>query len=293
VSRPKTPKAALKYKTKTPKAALRYKIFLTIFASLLVMQLLAQDSTSAYRPVQNNSKRHTNSRMRTDEEGDIIFNKQNIFGIHLSSNGYGLSFEKGYFKTPSRTVLYQFELNEVHSPKEHHITATTDNGYSYSSVVPYKANNLYEVRAAIGQEILIGGKGNKNGVAVQALYSGGLTLGLLKPYLLDVTNPINGESTQMTYAQLAASENNPSQFGFEPTGAAGFTAGWDKVAFKPAINARQAMRFDYGRENKTVAAVEVGITEEYYLSDIDLMYLVKGQHFFFNSYVAILFGNRK
>jgi hypothetical protein len=67
------------------------------------MQLLAQDSTSAYRPVRN--KRHTNSRMRTDEEGDIIFNKQNIFGIHLSSDGYGLSFEKGYFKTPSKTLF--------------------------------------------------------------------------------------------------------------------------------------------------------------------------------------------
>jgi hypothetical protein len=278
-------------KTKTPKAALRYKIFLTILASTLVMQLLAQDSTSAYRPVQN--KRHMNSKMRTDEEGDIIFNKQNVFGIHLSSNGYGLSFEKGYFKTPSKTLIYQFEINEVHSSKEHHITATSDNGYSFSSVVPFKANNLYEVKAAIGQEILIGGKGNKNGVAVQALYSGGLTLGLLKPYLLNVTNTITQASTQLTYAQLVASQNIPSEFGDEPTGAAGFLAGWNKVAFKPALNARQAMRFDYGRENKTVAAVEVGITEEYYLSDIDLMYLVKGQHFFFNSYVAILFGGRK
>ena len=268
------------------------KIFLTILASILVMQLLAQDSTSAYRPVQHNSKRRSN-KMKTDEEGDIIFNKQNVFGIHLSSNGYGLSYEKGYFKTPTKTLLYQFELNEVHSPKEHHITATSDNGYSFSSVVPYKANNLYEVKAAIGQELLIGGKGNKNGVAVQALYSGGLTLGLLKPYLLDVSNPITGASTQMTYAQLVAAENSNTNFGYEPTGAAGFTAGWDKLSFKPAINARQAMRFDYGRENRTVAAIEVGITEEYYASKIPLMYLINGQHFFFNSYVAILFGNRK
>ncbi len=267
-----------------------YKIFLTILASSLVMQLLAQDNTTDYRPVQNNSKRHTRW-TRTDEEGDIIFNKQDVFGVHLSSNGYGLSYEKGYFKTPSNTLLYQFELNEVHSPKEHHITATTD-GYNYSSVVPYKSNTLYEVKAAIGQELLVGGKGNKNGVAVQVLYSGGLTLGLLKPYLLDVSNPITGASTQMTYAQLAASENDPLTYGYQPTGAAGITTGWDKVAFKPALNARQAMRFDYGRESKTVAAVEVGITEEYYVSNIDLMYLVKGQHFFFNSYVSILFGGR-
>jgi hypothetical protein len=268
------------------------KLLLTILASTLVMQLLAQDSTSAYRPVQNNAKRHVNSKFKTDEEGDIIFNKQNIFGIHLSSNGYGLSFEKGYFKTRTKTLLFQFELNEVHSPKEHHITATTD-GYNFSSVVPYKANNLYETRFAIGQEILIGGKGNKNGVAVQALYTGGITLGFLKPYLLDVSNPITGASTQMTYAQLEASQNNPLQYGYEPTGAAGFFAGWNQLSVKPALNARQAMRFDYGRENKTVAAVEVGITEEYYASKIPLMYYVNGQHFFFNSYVAILFGGRK
>ncbi len=256
------------------------------------MQLLAQDSTSTYRTMQNN-RRHVNKKsMMTDDEGNIIFNKQNVFGIHLSSNGYGLSFEKGYFKTINKMLLYQFELNEVHSPKEHHITATTD-GYNFSSVVPFKANNLYEVKAAIGQQRLIGGKGNKNGVAVSYLYSGGLTLGLLKPYLLDVSNPITGASTQMTYAQLEASQNNPQLFGYQPTGAAGFTAGWDKVAFKPALNARQAMRFDYGRENRTVAAIEVGVTEEYYASDINLMYGINGTHFFFNSYVAILFGGRK
>ena len=98
---------------------------------------------------------------------------------------------------------------------------------------------------------------------------------------------------KLTYAQLEASQNNPQLFGYQPTGAAGFTAGWDKVAFKPALNARQAMRFDYGRENRTVAAIEVGVTEEYYASDINLMYGINGTHFFFNSYVAILFGGRK
>jgi len=35
-------------------------------------------------------------------------------------------------------------------------------------------------------------------------------------------------------------------------------------------------------KNKTVAAVESGITEEYYASKIPLMYLINGQHFFFN-----------
>ena len=35
---------------------------------------------------------------------------------------------------------------------------------------------------------LIGGKGNKNGVAVSAIYGGGISAGLLKPYYLQIQN---------------------------------------------------------------------------------------------------------
>ncbi len=74
-------------------------------------------------------------------------------------------------------------------------------------------------RLSIGQQILIGGKGNKNGVAVTALYAGGLTIGMLKPYYLDITNAITGASNQQTYAQFA---HRDSTTGDQITGAAGF-----------------------------------------------------------------------
>jgi hypothetical protein len=184
--------------------------------------------------------------------------------------------------------LWEFELNEKHSPKEHHISETTD-GVDFSSVVPYKLNNLYEVKAAIGQQFLIGGKGNKNGVAVTGLYAGGLSLGLLKPYYLDVQNLITGATTRMTFDQVV----NDSTPGDQVTGASGFTAGWGNLTFIPGVNAKQAMRFDYGRLNQTVAAIEVGLTEEFYFSKIPLMYLNPEKQFFFNAYVSILFGSRK
>src|SRR5579871_4997568 len=130
-----------------------------------------------------------NNLMKMEEEGDIIFNKHNVFGIRLATDGYGISFEKGYFKTPSRTLLFSIELNEKHDWKEHHVSATDDVG-NVTSLVPYKLNNLYEVKLAVGQEHLIGGKGNKNGVMVSGLYSGGLTIGLVKPYLYNVENSI-------------------------------------------------------------------------------------------------------
>ncbi len=267
-------------------------LFLTILASTLVLQLFAQNTDSvnmvSKRNRQNSKRERMNNLLRMEEEGDLIFNKHNIFGVRLATDGYGINFEKGKFKSPTKTLLFQFELNEKKDPKEHHISATSD-GINFSSVVPYKLNNLYELKMAIGEERLLGGKGNKNGVSVSYLYSGGVTIGLLKPYFLDVQNQITGSTTRKTYAQMATDTTQ----GDVITGASGFTVGWGNLSIKPAVNARQAMRFDYGRLNQTVAAVEVGITEEYYFSKIPLVYLVTQHQFFFNAYVAILFGSRK
>lgn len=269
-------------------------VFLTFFASLFVLQLFAQDSTNTAPPptarqTKAQAKRdRMNRALRMEEEGDLIFNKQNIFGIRLASDGYGLSYEKGYFKTPTRTLLFNAELNEKHSPQEHHISASND-GFDFSSVVPYKLNNLYEFKLSVGQQLLIGGKGNKNGVAVSAIYSGGLTLGMLKPYYLEITNAISSATNEQTYLQFA----QDTIIGDQITGSSGFLVGWDHLTIKPGLNAKQAMRFDYGRLNQTVAAVEVGLTEEYFSAKMPIMYRIPAKQFFFNAYVSILFGGRK
>ena len=269
------------------------KFFLTILASTLVLQLFAQENTDSVKMAsrlnkQNAKRDRMNNLLRMEEEGDLIFNKHNIFGIRLATDGYGINFEKGKFKTPSRTLLFQFELNEKHDPKEHHISATAD-GINFSSVVPYKLNNFYIFKMAIGQEHLIGGKGNKNGVAVTALYAGGVSIGMLKPYLLDVQNQITGATTRKTYAEMVSDSTQGDYI----TGASGFLVGWDKLTIKPGVNGKQALRFDYGRLNQTITAIECGLTEEYYFSKVPIVYMVKQHTFFFNAYVQIMFGSRK
>ncbi|HLX90405.1 MAG TPA: hypothetical protein VKR32_01905, partial [Puia sp.] len=225
-----------------------------------------------------------NRLMRMEEEGDLIFNKHNIFGIKVATDGYGLSFEKGKYKTPERTTIFQFELNEKKSPKEKRLSAG-----DFSSVVAYKLNNFYEFKIAMGQQFLIGGKGNKNGVAVTALYTAGLSLAILKPYYIDVIDQNNNE-TQQTWSQLI---NDTSSNSYQVSGAAGFFAGWNHVSFKPGVNAKTAMRFDYGRFNETITAIEVGLTAEFYLGKIPQVYDVPYKQFFFNGFVAIEFGGRK
>ena len=271
---------------------MRY-IILTVLASTIALQLFAQNVSDSVKMAsrlnkQNAKRERMNNMLRMEEEGDLIFNKHNVFGIRLATNGYGINFEKGKFKSPTKTRIYQFELNEIHDPKEHHVSASSDQ-INFSSVNPYKLNNLYEFKMAVGEERLIGGKGNKNGVAVTALYTGGVTIGLLKPYYLDVTNAITSATSQKTFAQLNADTTEGDQI----QGAAGFFSGWDALKIKPGLNAKLAMRFDYGRLNQTISAIECGLTEEYYFSKIPLAFMVTQHNFFFNAYVQIMFGSRK
>ena len=57
--------------------------------------------------------------------------------------------------------------------------------------------------------------------------------------------------------------------------------------FKPAL------RFDYGKYNEVVNAIEVGITTEFYSKPIQQMIYQKNERFFFSGFVAIIFGRRK
>jgi hypothetical protein len=267
------------------------KLFLSALILLAFVSLNAQDSTSisARRNKKDAKRERLNNLMRMEEEGDLIFNKHSIFGIRLATDGYGINWEKGKFITPTRTLLYQFELNEKKSPKEHKVSTSPDQ-FNYSSLVPYKLNNFYIFKASIGQQHLIGGKGNKNGVAVTALYSGGISVGMLKPYYVDVQldQSQGGGTTRMTFTELQT-----DTLPYVVTGASGFTVGWGHLKIKPGLNAKGAMRFDYGRLNQTVTAIEVGLTGEYYFSKIPQVLLVPQKTFFFNAYVQIMFGSRK
>lgn len=268
------------------------KFFLITLAWIIATDLLAQDNpsqTPTYHPSDKKSakRERINNMLKMEEEGDLIFNKHGVFGIKLATDGYGIFYEKGKFKTNKKTVLYQFELNEKKSPKDHKVATGSFNGYNFNSVVIGKLNNFYQFKVAIGQQHLIGGKGNKNGVAVTALYTGGLSFGILKPYFYDVATS-NISETRLKYKEIL-----DSGYSQAITGASGFTVGWSEAQFRGGLNAKTALRFDYGRFNQAVTAIEAGVTGEYYFGEIPMLYGTPEKHFFFNAYVSIMFGKRK
>jgi hypothetical protein len=62
---------------------------------------------------------------------------------------------------------------------------------------------------------------------------------------------------------------------------------------KPGAYIKAALRFDYGRFNETVSAIEVGVSLEAYTQKIPIMLFQEDKQLFFQAYVAIGFGKRK
>jgi hypothetical protein len=218
--------------------------------------------------------------MMNEEEGEAVFFKQTSALLTLTSEGYGIALEIGKYRNPRRTFLYYFELSENIHPKEKKQGASF-NQWQVNSVKPGKLNNFYQFKIGVGQQQVIGGKDNKNGVIVSGVYGAGLSVGLLKPYMVDVQ-----QGFRTTYDSIVFHN-------YIPLGAAGFTTGWDQLKIRPGVSAKAGLRFDYGRFNDMVSAIEAGVTADYYFQGISQMLYNKEKQFYFAGYLTLVLGRRK
>lgn len=252
-----------------------------------------QPSPAAIAKAQKKAERKEkiNQMIKQEEEGALIYQKQSAFGFKFNTDGWGMFYERGKYKTITTTNLWWLEFGEHKHPKEEKVpTISASGGFLVvSSYVYGKRNNFYNLKLGFGQQKLIGGKGNKNGVAVTAIYGGGFSAGLLKPYYIEIQNTTNNSRQQIKY------NNNDSVF-LDPTvilGRGNFTKGFSELQFVPGAHVRTAIRFDYGRYNEVLSAIEVGLNAEYYSKKMPILLLNKERNFFFNAYVALTFGKRK
>jgi hypothetical protein len=267
------------------------KLSLIAIAVSLAVASFAQDSTSS-EPLTKKERKEARRQkvaelMRQAEEGVLIYSKQSIFGVQLRSNGYGFFYELGKMKSNRKTNIYRIDFAEVKEHKEEKLLGSAFFGNAY---IFGKRNYFYPLTLGFGQQYIMGQKGNKNGVAVTAVYNAGLSLGLLRPYYINVDDPISGESKTIKYTPA------DSALFVEPeniTGGGGLGKGWGEIKVKPGVFAKVAMRFDYGRFNESVSALEIGMSADFYASKIPILLFQKERQLFLQAYIAILFGRRK
>jgi hypothetical protein len=267
------------------------KLSITLLFATFALAIFAQEpkiKKSGKNDKKEVRRQKVNELIRQSEEGVLIYSKQSIFGGQFRTNGYGAFYELGRMKTNRKTNIYRIDVTEIKHPKEQK-SSNGDFNIIFSNPFVYaKKNSFYQVTLGFGQQHILGQKGNKNGVAVSAIYNGGLAIGLLRPYYLEVDDPVAGNRT-IKYSQADSAlfvSNNI-------VGGGGLSKGWGEMKIKPGAFLKTALRFDYGRFNEVVSGLEIGLSGEFYASKIPLMVAQKDKQFFIQGYIAVLFGRRK
>jgi hypothetical protein len=262
-------------------------LFILVFGTGLT--LCAQDSTSkksSKEDKKTEKRQRINAIIKQEEEGNLSFRKQSAFGLELRTNGYGAFYELGKRRSPRYSNLYTVEITEIKNRKEDKLGGA-ENFFSNSYIFG-KQNNFYQFKLGFGQQYILGQKGNKNGVAITASLYGGLALGFLKPYFLQVIDSV-GQEKNISYKQDSITFLDRGSI----IGGAGFTKGWNEVKLKPGAFVKAALRFDFGRYNERVQALEIGMSLEAYAQKIPIMIYNDPKRLFFQGHIAFVFGGRK
>jgi hypothetical protein len=265
------------------------KLISTAIIVIICLSMAAQPNTREKRNEKKDERREKiNALKKQAEEGTLVYRKQSIFGAQLRTNGYGGFYELGKMKTNRKTNIYRLDITEIKNHKEEKIPA---GGVIFGNPFIYgKVNNFYQVTLGFGQQYILGQKGNKNGVAVSLIYNGGLAIGLLRPYYIEIQDPVTSENRFVKY-------DSPDSLLFldeaSIIGGGGLSKGWGEMKVKPGVFGKVAMRFDYGRFNEVVSGLELGLSADLYSSKIPILLYQKERRFFYQAYLAVLFGRRK
>ncbi len=266
---------------------MKHLLFL-FMAATFSMTVVAQQSKKPASAKKEKKRQRITALIRQEEEGVIAYKKHFAVGGKLTNDGYGIFFEKGKGQSVKRSLLFQLDISE----RKHNKEAKENKVTSPSAPVIYgKINFFYPVKLGLQQQFLLGNKSNKNGVSVTGNVGGGITLGMLRPYEIEVDDT----SGKRRFVKYDSPDSALFRSGMQSssTSGPGLGTGWNGIKMTPGAYVKGAVRFDYGAYNEMVNAIEVGVCAEFYSKKIPQMLDNKQKQFFFSAYFSVMFGKRK
>ena len=226
--------------------------------------------------------------------GGLVYNKELTFGGILTTNGWGVNSTYARRSSVSVQRLFFTELMFIHHPKELKKVNEYNFSFSYSAPKPFvygKQNSFFSWKAGYGQQFLIGEKAEKSGFEVSFKYLAGASLGLLKPYYLEILYEEDGTVFKVSQQYGPSTEDlfldATSIYGYS-----GFKKGLSEISVVPGGFVRAGMLFDWASYDEYVKSLEAGIGAELYPKDIPIMILENNKPYFFYLYLSLQLGKK-
>jgi len=243
----------------------------------------------------------------------IVYDREAAGDLKLFSNGFEIGLNLGRIKTYYRTEYWHFGIGELKHHREYKnrdgITGGNNIGRNSRSYIYGKQNSLYAVRLGYGIKRYYSEKARKKGLAIGVSYEGGPTLGVLKPYYLEINRTELGGTAQLSTEKYNGDNANLFLNTDRIFGAAPAINGFSEVKVKPGIHLMGAIHFDWGAFDEYVKAIEIGIAADIFFAELpilvdDATYTnagtaieilpenVRNRPYFLNFYISFQLGKR-
>ncbi len=232
-----------------------------------------------------------------DASKGLIYSREFAANFRLHTHGLGFGISGGNLQTYYRTKYWHVEVGELTHSKEYRQrfnNPSTINGGASRAYKYGKQNNLIVLRSGVGIKRYFSEKAKHKGVAVGISYEAGATLGMLKPYYVEIKTTEGGNSSY----SVRYSEETADRFLKKEVihGASSWGKGLREISLLPGAHARFAVHFDWGAFDEYLKSFEGGIMVDAFLKEAPIMVEADGvdnNFLFINLFLNLQFGKRR
>lgn len=254
---------------------------------LLFMILLCATTLAAQETIQ--------PKQMDDPTKGIIYNQELAMNFRLHTHGYAFGLTGGKLQTYYRTKYWHVELGELKHAKEFRQSwdsPSSLNGRVSRAFKYGKQNSFFTLRAGIGAKRYFSEKAKHKGVAVGISYEAGGTLGILKPYYLE----LQAGDGNLTYSSRYTEDTATRFLDISKIhGASNWAKGFGHLSLVPGAHARFAVHFDWGAFDEYLKSFEGGIMVDAFSKRVPIMVELPGVEnnlLFLNLFLNLQFGKR-
>ena len=288
------------------------KTFFIFFICLIFLNEGYCQDASKIKDAAKNAKKEV-LKIQLEKVG-IIYPIENNFGFRVSSNGFGAYYENLKFKTVNNKRFMTVDFYYYIDFKEKQITTFPFPGNNLQNSYHYgKLNDLFGFRFAYGIRKALTDKTEDDEVQISYTLAGGITLGFLKPYYLDISygkrvfdqgsrnyfyeeQRVEAESFSQTNARIFLTQQIVNLSGDDFAyikGSSSFGEGFSQLQLIPGLHGRFGFNFDWGTKDIIVKQMEVGIMLDLYNKAMPMYFNNYNSQFNFSVYYSLGIGRRR
>ena len=218
---------------------------------------------------------------------DYQYHHEASGGIRILTNGFSLFGEYGWIKNLRTTHLLQLEYSYYIDYRQKKSKSQVQDGRDYLFGLQ---NHFHIIRFGYGLKQTIIDKADRNGVRLTFVVFGCVSLGLLKPYYLNlIPQDTTGNITPERYSAANADRFLNQNYIVE---AAPIHYGLNQIQPVPGAGCKVGLDFDWGKKDEFVKAIEAGVTLDVYYKRLPIMVNTENRFYQFALYLSFQFGKR-